>query len=65
MATHLSILAWKIPWREEPGGRSPQGHRGSNTAEQLRVHTRFILPTSQSKHYYYPTLQCISFPTLQ
>ena len=20
MATHFSILAWKIPWREEPGG---------------------------------------------
>jgi len=20
MATHLGILAWKIPWTEEPGG---------------------------------------------
>ena len=20
MATHSSILAWKIPWREDPGG---------------------------------------------
>ena len=20
MATHFSILAWKIPWTEEPGG---------------------------------------------
>ena len=20
MATHSSILAWKIPWKEEPGG---------------------------------------------
>ena len=20
MATHLSILAWEIPWTEEPGG---------------------------------------------
>ena len=20
MATHSSILAWKIPWAEEPGG---------------------------------------------
>ena len=20
MATHSSVLAWKIPWREEPGG---------------------------------------------
>ena len=23
MATHSSILAWRIPWTEEPGG--PQG----------------------------------------
>ena len=22
MATHSSILAWKIPWTEEPGGLS-------------------------------------------
>ena len=22
MATHSSILAWRIPWREEPGGLS-------------------------------------------
>ena len=25
MATHFSILAWKIPWTEEPGGHSPWG----------------------------------------
>ena len=23
MATHSSILAWKIPWTEEPGGLAP------------------------------------------
>ena len=23
MATHLSILAWRIPWPEEPGGLQP------------------------------------------
>ena len=22
MATHSSILAWRIPWTEEPGGRA-------------------------------------------
>ena len=22
MATHFSILAWRIPWTEEPGGLS-------------------------------------------
>ena len=25
MATHSSILAWEIPWREEPGGLQPMG----------------------------------------
>ena len=23
MATHSNILAWRIPWTEEPGGYSP------------------------------------------
>ena len=25
MAAHSRILAWRIPWTEEPGGYSPQG----------------------------------------
>ena len=25
MATHSGILAWKIPWTEEPGGLWPMG----------------------------------------
>ena len=25
MATHSSILAWKIPWTEEPGGPQSMG----------------------------------------
>ena len=25
MATHSSILAWRIPWLEEPGGRQFMG----------------------------------------
>ena len=27
MATHSSILAWWIPWTEEPDGYSPQDHK--------------------------------------
>ena len=33
MATHFSILAWEIPWTEEPGGNSPWGHKDSDTTE--------------------------------
>ena len=28
MATHSSILAWKIPWTEEPGGLQSMGSQG-------------------------------------
>ena len=27
MATHSSILAWRIPWTEELAGYSPQAHK--------------------------------------
>ena len=30
MATHSSILAWRIPWSEEPGGYSPQSRRAGH-----------------------------------
>ena len=28
MATHCSILAWSIPWTEEPGGLQSMGSHG-------------------------------------
>ena len=28
MATHSSILAWRIPWTEEPGGLQSVGLQG-------------------------------------
>ena len=28
MATHSSILAWEIPWTEEPGGLQSSGSQG-------------------------------------
>ena len=39
MATHSSILSWKIPWRGEPGGLHPWGCKESCTTEQLNTHT--------------------------
>ena len=35
MATHSSTLAWRIPWREEPGRLSPWGRKESDTTERL------------------------------
>ena len=31
MATHSSILAWKIPWTVEPGGLQSTGSQESDT----------------------------------
>ena len=33
LATHSSILAWRLPWIEELGGYSPWGHKESDTPE--------------------------------
>ena len=37
MATHCSILAWKIPWTEDPGGL--QSMRLQKSQAQLSNHT--------------------------
>ena len=34
------ILAWRIPWREEPGSLSPWGHKESDTTEWLSARSR-------------------------
>ena len=31
MATHSNILAWRIPWTEEPGGLQSWGRKESDT----------------------------------
>ena len=33
MATHSSILAWRIPWTKEPGGLPPMGSHRVDTTE--------------------------------
>ena len=35
MATHSSILSWRIPWTEEPGRHSPLGPKEWDTTERL------------------------------
>ena len=37
-ATHSSIIAWEIPWTEEPGGLySTWGHKKLDTIEHLSI----------------------------
>ena len=40
MATHFSILAWRIPWTEEPGRLQSTGLQELDATEQLSTHTK-------------------------
>ena len=43
MATHSSILAWKTPWTEEPGGLQPMGGlKKLDMVEQTCMHTYLL-----------------------
>ena len=37
MATHSSVLAWRIPGTEEPGGLQSMGCKESDSTEQLTL----------------------------
>ena len=51
MATHSSILAWRIPWTEEPGGLQSMG-------SQRVGHNSF---TTDVNYFYAPKLDAFSF----
>ena len=38
MATHSSILDWRIPWTEEPDGLQSMGSQELDTTEQLTLY---------------------------
>ena len=42
MATHSSILAFRIPWTEEPGGLQSMGSQESDTTQQLNHQTSSV-----------------------
>ena len=39
MGIHSSVLAWKIPWTEEPGRLQFMGQKESDTTEPTHTHT--------------------------
>ena len=51
-ATHSSILAWRIPWMEEPGGLQSTGSKESDMTERLHFHYKV-------KSGFYPS-HCVS-----
>ena len=36
MATHSSILAWRIPWTEKPGGLKSRGSQESDNSTKTQ-----------------------------
>ena len=57
MATHSSILAWRIPWTEEPGGLTVDGvpkiwiHHGLATITGWLPFTEHLLHTRHQARY--------------
>ena len=63
MATHSSVLAWKIAWTEEPGTLQSMGSQESNTTERtytlvvqwIRIHLPVQATQVQSLVWEHPT----------
>ena len=47
MATHSSVLAWRILWTEEPGGLQSTGLQkvGHNRSNLARMHAETVYPS--------------------
>ena len=61
MATHSSILAWRIPWTEEPGG--PQS-MGSQRVTQLKRLNKLHVFQYAGKMVWKDTQDCVLSPSV-
>ena len=54
MATHSSILVWRIPWTEEPGGLQSMGSRrvGHNWATSLSLFNSEVLRNCVTQRFW-------------
>ena len=57
MATHSRILAWRIPWTEEP--LQPTGHKESDTTERLTLSHDRLAKTMTAE--YLPAINWMEF----
>ena len=57
MATHHSILAWRIPWTEEPGGLQSMGHKRVGHDFEQDNNSVSLGPTLPCLHLYRPNFQ--------
>ena len=65
MATHSTILAWKIPWTEEPGRLQPMGSQRVRYNEQLTLSLYYLKYISKFSSFpnipQYPVFPVMSF----
>ena len=65
MGTHSSILAWEIPWAEEPDGLQFMGSSDMTEAtEHARLLPYYFLPLSSSQLLFFPLLPITTWPFL-
>ena len=63
MVTHSSILAWRIPWTEEPGGLQSMGRKQSETTEAIQ-HAKILHPHLCDSLYNFFFLEVRQFVSL-
>ena len=49
MKTHSSILAWKIPWTEDPGSLQSMGHKESDMSELTELGAQALSDNTTTK----------------
>ena len=60
MATHSSVLAWRIPWTEEPGGLQSMGAKSQTpttkrlSAAHTHINHIFFIHSSLDGHRLFP-----------
>ena len=58
MATHSSILGWRIPWTEEPGGYSPWGPRVGHDWASIKVKEVFFFFKKKQQPWDAQSMKC-------
>ena len=60
MLTHSSILAWRIPWTEEPGGLQSMGSQRVRHDRTTNIHTYCPRKFLHLLDKYFLSIKCVS-----
>ena len=51
MAAHSRMLAWRIPWTEEPGGLQSTGHKELDNVTKVTEHVQINATVSERRKW--------------